>query len=204
MHRQTNSQEEEEEEVYLLQPANKSDRMCHLVAMTMRSSCSSSLYNHDGNTTPIRRLSEVMHDGANWPTSAMIVLHHHLLHVHELWMLVQRTTLPFINPGIHNSTFYSKKVIPAQQCSAVSAARGAGSRFTLVQSLLEYFDRLPYSTLQAALQGAAGPYSTHAIQQSCILCQLQQYIACMHVHCMHACMHMPSHHLHAHSASHCS
>ena len=25
----------------MLQPANKSDRMCHLVAMTMRSSCSS-------------------------------------------------------------------------------------------------------------------------------------------------------------------
>ena len=33
----------EEEEFYMLQPANKSDRMCHLVAMTMRSSCSSSL-----------------------------------------------------------------------------------------------------------------------------------------------------------------
>ena len=36
-------QEEEEEELYMLQPANKSDRMCHLVAMTMRSSRSSSL-----------------------------------------------------------------------------------------------------------------------------------------------------------------
>ena len=36
-------QEEDEEEFYMLQPANKSDRMCHLVAMTMRSSCSSSL-----------------------------------------------------------------------------------------------------------------------------------------------------------------
>ena len=31
-----------EEEFYMLQPANKSDRMCHLVAMTMRSSCSGS------------------------------------------------------------------------------------------------------------------------------------------------------------------
>ena len=35
-------QEEQEEEFCTLQPANKSDRMCHLVAMTNRSSCSSS------------------------------------------------------------------------------------------------------------------------------------------------------------------
>ena len=28
-------EEEEEEEFYMLQPANKSDRMCHLVAMMM-------------------------------------------------------------------------------------------------------------------------------------------------------------------------
>ena len=34
---------EEVEKLYMLQPANKSDRMCHLVAMTMRSSCPSSL-----------------------------------------------------------------------------------------------------------------------------------------------------------------
>ena len=33
---------QEDKELYMLQPANKSDRMCHLVAMTMRSSCSSS------------------------------------------------------------------------------------------------------------------------------------------------------------------
>ena len=32
------SKKEEEEKFYMLQPANKSDRMCHLVAMTMRSS----------------------------------------------------------------------------------------------------------------------------------------------------------------------
>ena len=38
---QCRTQEEEEEKFYMLQPANKSDRMCHLVAMTMRSSCSS-------------------------------------------------------------------------------------------------------------------------------------------------------------------
>ena len=31
----------EEEDFHMLQPANKSDRMCHLVAMTMRSSCPS-------------------------------------------------------------------------------------------------------------------------------------------------------------------
>ena len=31
----------EEEECYVLQPANKSGRMCHLTAVTMRSSCSS-------------------------------------------------------------------------------------------------------------------------------------------------------------------
>ena len=31
-----------EEVCYMLQPANKSDRMCHLVAMTVRSSCASS------------------------------------------------------------------------------------------------------------------------------------------------------------------
>ena len=36
-------EEDEEEELYMLQPANKSDRMCHLLAMTMRSSCLSSL-----------------------------------------------------------------------------------------------------------------------------------------------------------------
>ena len=33
----------EEKFFYMLQPANKSGRMCHLMAMTMRSPCSSSL-----------------------------------------------------------------------------------------------------------------------------------------------------------------
>lgn len=116
--------------------------------------------------------------------------------LHELWMLVQRTTLPFKNPGIHNSIFYSKKSILLGSCSAMSAARGDSSGFTLVQSLLEYFDRLPYSTLQAALQGVARLYSIYAIQQSFKLCQLQQYMSS--IHCM------PSYTLHAHSTSHCS